>query len=72
MKHRLMIVCWKQLVALGWPYSRTETWRRINGGKFPKPIKLGSHRNSHPVWRMIDIRAYFEQFGLVLPDTDAS
>jgi hypothetical protein len=31
---------------------------------FPKCRKLGKHRNSHPVWRVADVLAYFESHGL--------
>jgi predicted DNA-binding transcriptional regulator AlpA len=45
------IVDWKALKALGWPYSRAQTWRLMDAGKFPKSFKLVENcRNSHPVW----------------------
>jgi hypothetical protein len=33
---------------------------------FPKCRKLGKHPNSHPVWRMSEVLAYFEAHGLKL------
>ena len=45
------LVTWEELsLVLGWPYSRTHTWRLMKQGKFPQSIKLGEHPNSHPVW----------------------
>jgi predicted DNA-binding transcriptional regulator AlpA len=64
MSQRPLIVDWKGLKRTGWPYSRAETWRRMERGEFPKASKLGNHRNSHPVWRMSEVLAYFEAHGL--------
>lgn len=33
---------------------------------FPACAKLGSHRNSPPVWRVNDVLAYFEARGLAV------
>jgi predicted DNA-binding transcriptional regulator AlpA len=35
--------------------------RRVPQGRFPKPIKLGKHRNSRIVWRESEIREWMEQ-----------
>jgi hypothetical protein len=81
-----IIIDWRGLKELGWPYSRTQTWRlmqptitvygKVKGQKvrvaeeipnpdpFPSCFKLGSHRNSHPVWRLSEVFAYFEAHGL--------
>lgn len=81
-----IIIDWRGLKELGWPYSRTQTWRlmqptitayeKVKGQKvrvakeipnpdpFPTCFKLGSHRNSHPVWRLAEVLAYFEAHGL--------
>ena len=72
MSAELQIVSWKKLKELGWPYSRAETWRRIHAGRFPKPKKLGHHRNSHPVWSWVEIKIHLESFGLVLTDPETS
>lgn len=65
-----LLVDWKGLKALGWPYSRAHTWRMMNDGRFPRCHRLGRHRNSHPVWRMRDILDAFETYGLVFTDAD--
>src|SRR5437016_1777057 len=46
-------------------FSRAHTWRLMfdadyAANSFPRCRKLGKHRNSHPVWRVSDILAYFE------------
>jgi hypothetical protein len=83
---RQLIVDWKGLKGMGWPYSRAQTWRlmsptitvsrRVRGQKtrvaevipnpdpFPQCGKLGPHRNSHPVWLVSKVLAYFEAHGL--------
>jgi hypothetical protein len=86
MSAKPLIVDWKGLKRMGWPYGRANTWRmmagtvkvmkRITGRRdkvamdipnpdpFPKCFKLGCHRNSHPVWRVSELLAYFEAHGL--------
>lgn len=59
-----LLVDWKSLQAMGWPYSRVHTWRMMQEGRFPQAVKLGRHRNAHPVWRLRDILNAFELFGL--------
>jgi predicted DNA-binding transcriptional regulator AlpA len=50
------VVDWKGLKEqFGWPYSRTQTWRMMAEGRFPRAFKLGEHRNSHPVWKRREI-----------------
>ena len=69
MSTKPLIVDWKGLRRLGWCYSRAHTWRMMfdpdyAADSFPKCRKLGTHRNAHPVWRVLDILAYFEAHGL--------
>lgn len=59
-----MLVDWKSLKAMGWPYSRVHTWRLMKDGSFPRAFKLGKFRNSHPVWKLSDIYKAFETYGL--------
>jgi len=81
-----LIVDWKGLKRMGWPYSRAQTWRlmsatitvteRVKGQKrrvareienpdrFPQCFKLTVHTNGHPVWRVVDVLAFFEAHGL--------
>lgn len=64
-----LIVDWKGLRRMGWPYARAHTWRMMYDpdyadARFPAARKLGKHRNSHPVWRVADILSYFEAHGL--------
>ncbi len=73
MSERPLIVGWKGLKKLGWPYSRAHTWRLMEAGKFPECKKLGAYRNSHPMWRVKAVLAYFEAHGLsVSEDWSAS
>lgn len=69
MSTKPLIVDWKGLRKLGWPYARAHTWRMMfdtayAARAFPKCRKLSSHRNSHPVWRVSEVLAYFEAQGL--------
>lgn len=68
-----LIVDWKGLRKLGWPYSRAHTWRMMydpdyDDHRFPACRKLGKHRNSKPVWRVKDVLAYFASHGLDVTD----
>lgn len=68
-----LVVDWKGLKRMGWPYSRAHTWRMMHDpdyadNRFPAERKLGKDRNSHPVWRVSDILAYFKIFGLNVDD----
>lgn len=77
--NRPLIVDWKGLKELGWPYSRAHTWRLMDGGwektngewyavqhPFPRCQKLGNGSQAHPVWRYADVLAYFEKHGLLV------
>ena len=58
-----LLVDWKTLKTLGWPYSRTHTWRMIKAGRFPKPIKfLPEHPKSRVAWYWIDIQECLERY----------
>lgn len=60
-----LLVSWSDLKKMGWPYSRTHTWRMMKNGKFPKCAKaLLGVRNSHPVWVYAEIVAHFQKMGL--------
>ena len=41
-------------------------WVEPNPVRFPRCKKLGSFRNSPPVWRMADVLAFFEAFDLAV------
>lgn len=69
MSKNALIVDWKGLKQMGWPFSRAHTWRMMfdpnyASDRFPRCHKLGKHRNSHPVWRVRDVLAHFEAHGL--------
>jgi predicted DNA-binding transcriptional regulator AlpA len=68
MSDRPLIVGWKGLKKLGWPYSRAHTWRLMAAGAFPEAVKLGDHRNSHPMWRVKSVLSYFKARGLDVKD----
>jgi hypothetical protein len=36
--------------------------------RFPACRKLGLHRNSHPVWKVSEVLAYFSTHGLDVTD----
>ena len=69
MSIRPLVVDWKGLRKMGWPFSRAHTWRKMfdpdyAADAFPRCHKLGKDRNSNPVWRVSDVLAYFETHGL--------
>lgn len=73
MSKKPLIVNWKGLLKMGWPYSRAHTWRMMfdpdyADNRFPPCRKLGNHRNSPPVWRVLDVLSFFEARGLELAD----
>jgi hypothetical protein len=73
MSEKPLIVDWKRLKNMGWPYSRAHTWRMMYDpnyadNRFVECRKLGKHRNSHPVWRVVDVLTYFEAHGLQVAD----
>jgi predicted DNA-binding transcriptional regulator AlpA len=63
-----LLVDWKSLKAMGWPYSRVHTWRLMESGAFPRAYKLGKHRNAHPVWKLYDIMKAFATYGIVFDE----
>ncbi len=69
-----LYLSWSQLKRLvGWPYGRTHTGRLMFDPKykhdaFPACRKLGSHRNSHPIWYTPDVLDYFKRRGLPIPE----
>lgn len=70
---RPLVVDWKGLKRLGWPYSRVHTWRMMfdpayADDPFPRARKLGKHPNAHVVWRVAEVLAYFEAHDLRVSD----
>jgi hypothetical protein len=68
-----LIVDWKGLRQMGWPYCRAHTWRMMfekeyADDPFPMRQKLGLHRNAHPMWRVKEVLAYFKAHGLDVED----
>ena len=52
------LVTWKELKAMGWPYSPAETHRMIARGRFPRPLRfpVGS---AYPVsWRYEEVMPF--------------
>ena len=64
------VIGWKGLKSLGWPYSRTHTWRMMDKEKFVRCFKLGDFQNSHPVWRLQDVLDWIDDHQR--PSTDGS
>jgi predicted DNA-binding transcriptional regulator AlpA len=54
------VVNFRGLKALGIPYSRAHIWRLMRRGEFPLCFKLGSHRNSPPVWWLHEVIEWLE------------
>jgi hypothetical protein len=55
------LVTWKQLVEMGWPYSRYHTTHRmIPEGRFPNFEKFGPHRGARIVWLWVRVKHFFE------------
>jgi predicted DNA-binding transcriptional regulator AlpA len=50
----------RAIKALGIPYSRTHLFRLVKSGDFPRPFKVGSHRNSPPVWWLHEVIQWLE------------
>jgi predicted DNA-binding transcriptional regulator AlpA len=46
-----------------YPVSNMSIWRWMNDPdiRFPKPIKLGSHKNAHCLWDLDELDAWDEQ-----------
>ena len=80
-----LVVNFEGLKKIGHPYSRTQTWRKMeptitvtrtkrdgtkeervipNPDPFPQGAKLGWHKSSPYVWRVVDVLAYYERHGL--------
>ena len=55
-----ILIDWKALKALGWPYSRQHTYRLVRDGKFPRPLKFGNYRRARIAWRYEEIQAYLD------------
>jgi predicted DNA-binding transcriptional regulator AlpA len=54
------VVNFRGLKSLGIPYSRAHIWRLMRRGEFPSCFKLGSHRNSPPVWWLSEVIEWLE------------
>ncbi|AVT83690.1 hypothetical protein [Rhodopseudomonas palustris] len=68
-----LYLTWTQLKKLGWPLSRTQTYRLMDDPAyakvaFPECKKLGTHRNSRPVWYTPSVLEYFKTRGLPIPE----
>jgi hypothetical protein len=63
-----LVVDWKKLRQMGWPFCRAETDRGEHDGRYPKSFKLGGHHNARRMWRVVDVLAYFEKHGLKVTD----
>lgn len=55
-----LLVDWKTLKKMGWPYSRTHTNRLIKAGVLPAPLKLGQHERGRVAWRWKDIHNFLD------------
>ena len=55
-----MLVDWKGLKAMGWPYSRQHTYRLVWQGRLAAPLKFGNYRRARIAWRLSDIESFLE------------
>lgn len=69
MSTQRQLLDWKSLKEFGWPYSRAHTWRLMEAGKFPRCVKLNETRNSHPVWKLVDVLEHLKAKGIDLTDS---
>jgi predicted DNA-binding transcriptional regulator AlpA len=60
MTEERLLVDWKTLKKLGWPYSRQHTYRLIAAEKFPQPKKFGDHPGARVAWRWHEVKPYLE------------
>lgn len=54
------VINFKGIKELGIPYSRTQIWRMMKSGRFPRCFKLDEYRNSPPVWWRDEIIEWLE------------
>lgn len=60
MAEERLLVDWKGLKAMGWPFSRFHTLgRMVPSGLFPRPRKWGTHRSARITWRVTEVLPYF-------------
>jgi hypothetical protein len=64
MSQRPLIVDWRGLKKMGWPFCRAQTDRGEKDGRYPRSYKLGVDRNSRRVWLVAAVLAYFEAHGI--------
>jgi predicted DNA-binding transcriptional regulator AlpA len=56
-----IMVDWKGLKALGFPYCRAHTWRLEQAGLFPKRRRLNPDKpRSRVAWVLAEVRSWFE------------
>jgi predicted DNA-binding transcriptional regulator AlpA len=62
-----LLVDWKTLKELGWPYSRAHTHRLIRAGRFPKPHKFGEGRGCRIAWYWSEIEPFLRPPTAIMP-----
>lgn len=67
-----ILVDWKALKKMGWPYSRQHTYRLIAQGVLPAPLKFGQHPSARTAWRWKDIRNFLDSLQPVNVTLDVS
>jgi predicted DNA-binding transcriptional regulator AlpA len=55
-----ILVDWKALKKMGFPYSRQHTYRLVAAGVFPAPLKFGKYVGARVAWRWKDVRNFLE------------
>ena len=69
-----LIVDWRGLKELGWPYGRTHTARLMNAGycddPFPRAHKLNGYKRARNVWWLNEILPWLQRHGLGHSDDD--
>ena len=63
-----LVVDWKGLKKMGWPFCRAETDRGEKAKRYPKSFKLGIDRNSRRLWKVSDVLAWLKAHGIDVTD----
>ncbi|MCB0073795.1 MAG: hypothetical protein KDE20_20145 [Caldilineaceae bacterium] len=72
MTEERILVDWKALKKLGFPYSRQHTYRLVAAGVFPAPLKFGAYAGSRVAWRWKDVRNFLDDLQPVSVSIDES
>lgn len=72
MTEERILVDWKTLKRMGFPYSRQHTYRLVAAGVFPAPLKFGKYTGARVAWRWKDVRNFLDGLQAATVSTDDS